>query len=269
MEKQNPFCQFKSGKLWKDSITVGFAIFGFLSGASSIIGISFSKLFADNAVAIISATIIALVISYLVAVIWKWWTVRKRVTLKIRGIKVTVRQGDLFDEDGWKVICVDDTISTSEDNHIISHLSLHGKLIKNLKEAGEIEAFSAAVGANTSRLTLGRVKTYKDYILLSWTHLNKDNEAHINSSSYENILRKMWQEIGRVYAGKPINLPILGDGITRFDGMSQKPGPMELLRCMICTLKMSDVQLKAPVTIVVYDRINEINLYNLKGFESL
>ena len=79
----------------------------------------------------------------------------------------------------------------------------------------------------------------------------------------------MWQEIGRVYSGKSIYLPILGDGITRFDGVSEKPAAAELLKCMLCTLKTNNVQLKAPVTILIYDRINEINLYNLKGFGTL
>ena len=107
---------------------------------------------------------------------------------------------------------------------------------------------------------------YKDFILLALTHLNNENEAHIDNLNYESIMRKMWQEIGRVYSGKPIYLPILGDGITRFDGVSEKPSPFELLKCMLCTLKTSNVQLKAPITIVVYDRINEISLYNLKKF---
>lgn len=264
MEKRKYFYQFKSSKLWIDSVTNGFAIFGFFSALLGVFGVSFIDI-SDNVWILLLATITSLVFSYLIAVVWQWWRIRDSVTLKIRGIKVTVRQGDIFKEGGWKVIGVDDTFSTSEDDMIISHSSLHGKLIKLLKENGEIEAFKTAVSKDKRKISLGYAKTYNDYILLALTRLNSDNEAHTDISKYESIMRKMWKEIGRIYSGKPICLPILGDGITRFDGVSEKPSPFELLKCMLCTLKTSDVQLKTPITIVIYDRMNKINLYNLKG----
>ena len=151
---------------------------------------------------------------------------------------------------------------------IIAHSSLHGKLLKHLRDSGEIEAFEAAIDKDKRKHQLGNVKTYKDYILLVWTHLNKDNEAHIDSLNYENILRKMWTEIGRVYSGKPIVLPIIGDGITRFNRISEKPSSFYLLKCMLCTLRTSNVQINAPIKIVIYNRINEINLYNLEKISS-
>lgn len=71
-----------------------------------------------------------------------------------------------------------------------------------------------------------------------------------------------------MYSGRPIYLPILGDGITRFDGVSEKPSSSQLLKCMLCSLKSSNVQIKSPITIVIYDRINEINFYDVKKFIS-
>lgn len=268
MEKRKTFYQFKSSRLWKDSVTIGFAIFGVVSAILGVLGVSFSDI-SDNIWIIILETILSLIFSYLVAVAWQWWRIKDSITLKIRGIKVTVCQGDIFNGSGWKVIGVDDTFSTSEDDRIISHSSLHGKLIKRLKENGEIQSFEAAIAKDERKISLGCVKTYNDYILLALTKLNSDKEAHTDNSKYESILRKMWQEIGRIYSGKPICLPILGDGITRFDGVAEKPSPFELLKCMLCTLKTSNVQLKAPITIVIYDRMNEVNLYNLKGFSTL
>ena len=265
MEKQKKIYQIKSLLLWKDSITIGFAIFGGVSAIMGILGISFTDIF-DNILISLSSTIIALLCSYLIAVIFLWWHARDCITMKIRGIKVTVCQGDIFQQNGWKVIGVDDTFSSSEDDKIISHSSLHGQLIKQLKESGELEAFRNFISMAKHNVSLGCVIPYKDFILLALTHLNCENEAHIDKLNYESVMRKMWQEIGRVYSGRPIYLPILGDGITRFDGVSEKPSPFELLKCMLCTLKTSSVQLKAPITIVIYDRINEISLYNLKKF---
>jgi len=268
MEKQNSLYQFRSSQLWKDSVTLGFAIFGAISAILGVLGISFTSIL-DNVWSIVLATIFALVLSYVIAVVWKWWHIKNSITLKIRGIKVTIDQGNIFERDGWKVIGVDDTFSTSEDDMVISNSSLHGKLLKRLRDTGKIGAFKDAIEKDTRNVSLGSVKTYEDYMLLAWTHLNSDNEAHIDNSNYESILRKMWTEIGRVYSGRAISLPILGDGITRFDGISEKPSSFELLKCMLCTLRTSNVQIKAPINIVVYDRINEINLYNLKQVSSL
>jgi hypothetical protein len=268
MEKQNSLYQFRSSQLWKDSITLGFAIFGVISATLGVLGISFTSIF-DNVWLIVMATILALVLSYVTAVVWKWWHIKNSITLMIRGIKVTVNQGDIFERDGWKVIGVDDTFSTSEDDMVISHSSLHGKLLKLLRDTGKIEAFKDALEKDKRNVSLGSVKTYEDYMLVALTHLNSDNEAYIDNSNYESILRKMWMEIGRVYSGRTITLPILGDGITRFDGTSEKPSSFDLLKCMLCTLKTSNVQIKTPINIVVFDRINEINLYNLKQVSSL
>lgn len=265
MEKQNIFYQLKSIQLWKDGITLGFAIFGGISTIMGVLGCSFADRY-DNIWVRMSLMVVFLIGIYLFAVLILWCCTIDSVTMKIRGIKVTVCQGDIFEQNDWKVIGVDDTFSVSEDDAIISHSSLHGKLIKQLKENGEFESFKDVIKKKKSKVSLGGVITYKDFILLALTHLNSENEAHIDNLNYESIMRKMWKEIGRVYSGSPICLPILGDGITRFDGVAEKPSPFELLKCMLCTLKTSSVQLKAPITIVVYDRINEISLYNLKKF---
>lgn len=255
--------QLRSFRLWTDSITSGLAIFGFISAIATIAGLSISNI-TDKIFVKIIWIIIAVLCSYLVAVIWKWVNTKDCIKLKIRGISVIIRQGNIFDEEGWKVINVDDTFSTSEDDAVISHSSIHGKFLKQLRDCGETESFKDKISCDKRTVSLGCVKTYGDYILLAFSHLNNDNEAHIENSNYENILRKMWSEIGRVYSGKPIVLPIVGDGVTRFDGVSEKPSPFELLKCMLCTLRTSNVQIKASITILVYDRINEINLYNLK-----
>lgn len=264
MQKRNIFHQLKSRKLWKDSVTVGLAIFG---GASAITGAVFGsfKDLIDNLWFAVLATIGALILSYMIAIVWQWWRIKDSISLKIRGIKVTVRQGDIFEEEGLKVIGVDDTFSTSEDEHVISHSSLHGKLIRLLKDNGEVEAFQNSIATDTREVSLGSIKRYNDFLLLVMAKLNRDYEARTDNQKYESTLRKMWAEIERLYSGKPIFLPLLGDGIIRFDGASEKPSPSALLRCMLCTLKTSNVQLKAPVTIVIYDRINDINLYDLKG----
>ena len=267
MKKPNRLYQLKSAKLWKDSIAIGLAIFGVLSAFLGVFLPSLNEIF-NSIIEGALATIGIIFVCYLIAVFYQWWNVRSSITKKVRGIKVTIRQGNIFDEtDGWKVIGVDDTFSTSSDDSVISHTSLHGKLIQKLIKENEIQNFQDAVSVGDGRndIQLGSARTYKDYILLVMTKLNHDNEAHTDNQKFEGTLRKMWTEISRLYSGKPIYLPLLGDGVIRFDGVSEKPSPSALLKCIICTLRTSSVQLKAPVTILIYDRMNEINFYDLQG----
>lgn len=259
--------QLKSPKLWKDSISLGLAVFGAFSAIWGVFMPSLNSLLSLGLVEGAMATFSLMVVFYLAAVIFKWVGVRSSVNIKVRGIKVTVRQGNIFEETGgWKVIGVDNTFSTSDDDSVITHTSLHGQLIQRLIRQNEIDSFREIVSkGNKENNQIGSAKTYKDYILLVMTELNQDNEAHTDNQKFESTLRKMWTEICRVYSGKPIYLPLLGDGIIRFDGISEKPTPFALLKCIICTLKTSNVQIKSPVTILIYDRMDEINLYDLKG----
>ena len=62
-----------------------------------------------------------------------------------------------------------------------------------------------------------------------------------------------------------ISLYLLGSGITRFDGTPQKSN-FNLLRCMLCTLRTSGVNINQPITILLTEEtMQSINIYELKG----
>ena len=86
-------------------------------------------------------------------------------------------------------------------------------------------------------------------MLLAFTHFD-NNEAHLSQRDYEDCLRIMWTEISRTYANKPIFIPLLGGGITRFDGTPNK-SKSDLLKCMLCTLRTSLVNINQPITILL------------------
>lgn len=276
--------QLKSRKLWTDSVPIGLAIFGVVSGVMSVMGYTLKDIYnsVPKGIGIAFAT---LLVSYFIALLCKWWRIKDHISRKVNRMDVIVREGDIFEAAGWRVIGFNDYFDTTDDDKIVSHNTLHGKLLKHFRESGEIEQFqqsllddnrsplsarSEIVQGRGTRYPLGCIKTYKDthsneWILLALTKFNTQDEAHTDRAGYENCLREMWREICRVYSGRPIFLPLLGDGITRFDGVSESPNPNELLRCMICTLRTSGVQIKAPITILIYDKLEEINLYDLKG----
>jgi hypothetical protein len=204
---------------------------------------------------------------------------KSEITIDIRGINVMVKQGDIFKADGWKLIPCNEYFDTQVDDVIIAKSSLNGIFIE--KHVTDVEDLKSAIVADDrsplsrypstdrtkTRYELGTIKTFQDVMLLALTRINEQYEAHTSRAEYEQTLRIMWKEISRVYAGKPIYLPLLGAGITRFDDMATKPNA-ELLKCIICTLRTSTVTFYAPITILLTENVvKTINLYELKGMK--
>jgi len=112
---------------------------------------------------------------------------------------------------------------------------------------------------------LGRIITFEDYMLLAFSHFNEQNVAHISKPEYERCLLAMWKEIRRTYANRPVFLPLIGSGITSFDDVPEKSN-IDLLKCMLCTLRASGENFNQPITILLTKEImQELNLYELKG----
>lgn len=116
------------------------------------------------------------------------------------------------------------------------------------------------------RYDLGTIKRFgEDYLLLAFSHFDECNQAHLTMAEYERCLMNMWRELCRVYAGRPISLPLLGSGITRFDDIQQK-SESELLRCMLCTLRLTGCSFSKPINIILTsETMSRIDLYEMKG----
>ena len=74
---------------------------------------------------------------YVVLVIGTIYIKRKltknQVTLNIRGMKVIVKQGDIFSANGWKLIPFNEYFDTQVDDIIVAHNSLNGKYIDSFR----------------------------------------------------------------------------------------------------------------------------------------
>lgn len=269
---------FKSSKIWKDSATLAFAILAGIETIMSVAAISLEGIetWWGRLLILVAGycliTIIVLLVKFIIS--------KKSITLSIRGIQVTVKQGDLFDSSGWKLIPCNERFDTQVDDVIINKNSVNGIFIEKhvgIDGLGELQQIITSDDDESRTLfkrsekdgrwiyPLGRIKLYRDYMLLAFTKFNEQNEAHLTRANYEQGLRVMWQEISRTYANKPIFLPLMGSGITRFDDWTQKSNE-ELLKCIFCTLKTSGVHINQPITILLTEKdIKGINLYELKG----
>lgn len=269
---------FKSPKLWKDSAILAFAFLAAIETIMSVAAISLASVekWWVRLLLIIAVYCVLTIGTLLV----KFLYTKKSITLSIRGIQVTVKQGDLFKTDTWKMIPFNEQYDTQVDDIIINKNSLNGIFIEkcvgvdNLKELQQViysaddesrTLFKRSKKGERWLYPLGRIKIYQDYMLLAFTHFNEQSEAHTTRAKYEQCLRVMWQEISRTYANKPVALPLLGSGITRFDDWAEKSNK-ELLKCILCTLRTSNVYINQPITILLTEEaVQEINLYELKG----
>ena len=267
-------------KILIDSIKVAFAILGGVG-----IVVSFTS-FSLDSVGKLPAQIGVVVLAYLILVIGtmvvKQKLTKNEITLNIRGMKVIVKEGDILTTTGWKLIPFNEYFDTQVDDVIIAHSSLNGKYIESLgddeKEAlklaiandnrSPLQRYDLSDGAKT-RYELGTIKVFQDIMMLALTHFNEQNEAHTNRAEYEHTLRKMWKEIRRTYQGNPINIPLIGGGLTQLDDMTDKPNE-QLLKCILCTLRTSNVTFDENVQISIIltkKALETVNLYELKGGE--
>lgn len=186
----------------------------------------------------------------------------KSYKTSINGKPVEIKAGDLFAEKGWKVIPFNDRYDTQVDDVIIAHNSLNGKMIdsyvKDLKALNDTiltaqndasELKPKTIGGKTV-FPLGRLISYNDFLMLSFSHFDKQNRAFIEIGEYEQMLIRMWSEMRRVYAAKHIVLPLIGSGITTIAGMPQK-NYTEMLKCILCTLRGSHFQPEQGISIVL------------------
>ena len=268
------FNKFRSCVLWKDSVTISLALVTALETLLALLDVSMGDLVQCHWYGHLSILVLLFVIVTCGVAYCKTWLADKEVVLKIRGIKVIIKEGDLFKEPDWKLIPFNEFFDTKVDDVVIARNSLNGIFITNyvkdlnqfqktIDEYPEQSTLKSKTKGGRKCYPLGKIIPYDDFLLLALTHF-EDNQAFITHDDYEKCLRTMWQEICRVYANQPIALPLLGSGLTRFKDYAEKKNS-NLLRCMLCTLNSSMVQINQPITIILRrETLDEINLYNLK-----
>lgn len=194
----------------------------------------------------------------------------------INGKPVTIKVGDIFAETGWKLIPCNERFDTQVDDRIIAHNTLNGKMIddhvtdiEDLRSViiaakdGSSEFIPFTKGGKTV-FPLGRLIPYKDFLMLAFSHFDENDTAYIGIGEYEQLLLRMWAEVRRVYAAKPVSLPLIGGGVTTIKGLPEK-NYTALLKCMLCTLRSSKFQPDQGLTIILtQDVIDQIDMNEIK-----
>lgn len=227
----------------------------------------------------------ALILCVIYFVIWFHANRLVKTNISIGGTTVHIKKGDIFLQEGLKVIPFNEYFDTTVDDKIIARNSLNGKYITNIftdakelsrriKEDKDLNISENIICEGVSRLggttkyQLGTSIVINDYVLTAFSKFNKKNEAELTMTEYINFLLKFWNEINRVYAQKSVTVPVFGSGITRFKGGFNDIKISELLNIMLWTFRISETRFKYPaeLTIVIYeDLFDQIDLFNLQG----
>ena len=253
----------------------------FVSVTAGVISFILAFIDLNQCIRILIGTIYFCVLLILFFAMWYCANHKNSKNMYINGTNVKIFYGDIFDQEGIKVIAFNEFFDTQVDDRIISTTSLNGQyilhhsdgkeyielVVNNEKRLYENIVQKGVVrknGGKQVKYRLGTICPVKDYFLLALTHFDENDRAFLILEDYISCLMHMWTELDILYAGMPINITLLGSGITRFN--NGVVSEQELLRYIVETFEISKVQFgnTSSLSIVLNDSIKEkINLYNI------
>lgn len=189
---------------------------------------------------------------------------RNKVSIKGNNYKITVEYGDLLKTKKCKrVINFDECFSTHVGNGPadIKATSICGQYltanpnlnIQSLISSSQLKPLKGkSKNNNKERYESGRIVPNGDDLLLAFAKLDINGLGRITRDEYLKCLSVLWEEIDKYYEQKDVCIPILGAGLTRFDGGSGASIPQqELLDMMIWSYKLSSHKIKSPYKLCV------------------
>ena len=275
--------------LWKNYLSV----LGVVGTAVTLL----SFFITANDIGINKIILAVIFIAVIVAVFLRMWysaNHQDHAELRINNTTVKVVVGDIWaqlgkdpdDRNGEvSVIGVNDFYDIIVDDRIIAASSLHGQYIKKISQAGKLEQLNSVIendpilnkpgnhktitsrkAGRQTRYEIGSVVEFESYILAAFTRFDNDNKAWLTSEEYVRFWMKFWENIDGIYAGRTINIPLMGAGITRFK--NGKPTKQELLEAMLWSMKISgfrNTYADKQVNFIIYQPdAQEIDFYHIQ-----
>lgn len=261
-------------------------IFSIISGI-----ISFAFLFIDIPTNIKEClpsigVLVLIILAIIYLLIWRYANTLHNIDVDIDGSNVNIKCGDIFKQDGLKVITFNEYFDTIVDDKIISNSSLNGIFIKKYFQGNvnELDDFIKDNSINEDIIELDIVRhlggknvkyklstsiVYETFVLTAFSRFDNQNRAVLTMPEYIEFLINFWDRINRVYAQRAVSVPVFGSGITRIKE-HKNISDEELLKIMLWTFKLSEMKFKHParLSIIIHeDKIGQIDLFNLKSIE--
>jgi len=229
-------------------------------------------------------------ISATVGLIWvlidgffKTGYLRKMTTITSNGFdtNIVVKFGDLFKEDGWKAIAVNDFFDSQVDEKHISSNTLHGYTLKtywggNINEwDSQVASDLSAITSETKRRTSGKKKLYPigttasvskgsmKMLFVALTHTDINNlETKSDTVDLNHAIRGLLTKARTVCANEPLNIPLMGSGLSRI-GIKNNILVDLILTAIFEETKQSKITNEIRI-ILPSEKINEISLHHIQ-----
>lgn len=185
---------------------------------------------------------------------------RNKVSIKGNNYKITVEYGDLLKmKKCKKIINFDECFSTHVGTapadikptsicgqYLTANPNLNIQLLLSNSHLKPLKSKSKYQGKE--RYESGRIVPNGDELLLAFAKLDKNGLGRFfTRDEYLECLSVLWEEIDKHYGQQDVCIPILGAGLTRFDGGSGASIPQqELLDMIIWSYKLSSHKIKSP-----------------------
>lgn len=165
---------------------------------------------------------------------------KKNITLDInKRTKLTIKQGNILDADGLKIIPVNEYFDTHLGDGIINENSIHGQFLSLYKARitelrqkideqlnflaplPNIRERTIVSGLPNNRYPLGSCVRIKidnsSYLLIAVTRFNKYEHVEVSTEEFPEIIRKMFNGIEQLHDGMSVYLPLVGNGISGYE----------------------------------------------------
>lgn len=209
---------------------------------------------------------------------------RNSITFKIRNTRVVVKQGDLFAEEGKKVIPVNEYFDTQVRNGIVDADTLHGlyitkyaqksaeslyeDIVRTLGSDNTSNVDQCRISGNNIKYELGTIYDDKNgFLLLAYSSFDENNRAHLGRFDIAKCYMNMWNQIDIYRGSNSINFPVLGSGgMIRFE---KDFTPQQLVELILWSFRLSGINLarSAKLNIIVHKSLaKEIHFLKLLNY---
>ena len=232
-----------------------------------------------------SYVFVAIVLICLCYAIYGLFFPSKEVTLDInKRTQFYIRQGNLMEAKGVKIIPVNEYFDTHLGDGIINKNSLHGQFlslyegrINELRKEidNQLERIEALPTTRNrtlvpnlpnKRYPLGTYVRIVDgeqyYILVAITRFNEYEHVDVSTEEFPEVVRKMFNGIEQLHDGKPVYLPLVGSGISGYELTN-----MQIINTIVQAAQMANrLCITNGLNLYIYsdEQMNSINLNVIK-----
>lgn len=212
---------------------------------------------------------------------WQTWS-KKTVVLDLSSeLKLTISEGDLFEQKGVICIPVNEYFDTHVGDGVIDEDSVHGIFINRffkdripeLEEKIRTRLPASNFEVHKRRLAdcpqkkyeLGTCVDFREgentYVLFALTHFDDNDKANVGRAEYSKVVGKLMCHLNNMVEGRPVYMPLFGTKLSRM-----RRTPQRILLHLVDTIDFDDVCTIAGGMNIVIKSLKDVNV-NLTTLE--